>query len=163
MTSSPWRHPERSAGSRLRGGNFKVASGASGVTLLALFSLFKSFPWKFMTVTDYFRSHKCLSGQSSPEISDQNSSPLFCLVDFVSASLCTVLPLSVCPYVTGLPTHKPLLCIIHASFILSPPCPPTAFADSNPGWPSAGLCRARAKTGRGNRRYQRRKLLATMF
>lgn len=62
----------------------------------------------------------------------------------------TVLPL--CPDVTVLPTHRPLLCISHAPFIPCLSCPPTAFVDSNLNWPCGGPCRAPAKTGRGNRR-----------
>lgn len=59
---------------------------------------------------------------------------------------------SVRPDVTGLPTHKPLLCISRASFIPRLSCPPTTFVDSNLDWPSIGPCRAQANTGRGNRR-----------
>jgi len=63
---------------------------------------------------------------------------------FVWLSLCCA-P-SVCPDVTGLPTHKPLLCI-PLSLGLSRPLsfPPPPFVDSNSVWPSG-------RPGRGNRR-----------
>lgn len=142
--------------SRLTDWSFKVVSGVLGVTVLAFFKGFSQKTGSLAIPTnvsashwDYFHSHQKTSINAWSTL----------LLPFLprirhcfGLSLCTILPLSVRPDVTGLPTHKPLLCIFHASFIPSLSCPPTAFVDSNLHWPSVGLCRVQAKTGRGNRR-----------